>query len=259
MRLSDIILPDSTEPGLDHDASRRWFAIDDDWIAEAQFFWQRVYQRPSYLACYVDVWRRDTIRPGCKRSRTYGNSLCDVARIPMPELAPTRGNDAATASEIEEAARQLIADHSAAWEATFLPDAHAASEARLSGSLLSAAAKADARAEEAIADGDPEAAEIALRNAANFRRLATNHRTQAILSGDPADDPVQIIDPPSAISPGEIRAIREAMELTVAQLAEALDVSEMTVYRWEDGDSPVAHPRMLRLALSKLADRLAQR
>lgn len=123
----------------------------------------------------------------------------------------------------------------------------------LSQSLTAAADKADAEVQEAIAAGNPEWAEAAMRRAAQFRRLATNHRAQAILSGDPADDPRQITDPAPGISGSEIAARRAALGLTQQELANALTVGRATVARWEAGDSPVAHPGMLRLALDALA------
>ena len=123
----------------------------------------------------------------------------------------------------------------------------------LSQSLLAAADKADVRAQEAIDAGDAETAEVALRNAANFRRLAVRHRSQAILSGDPSDDPPQIAPAESVRPVSEIAARRQALGMTQTELAEALDVTQTTLSRWETGAVPVSHPGMLWLALEALA------
>lgn len=124
----------------------------------------------------------------------------------------------------------------------------------LSHSLIAAAGKADAEAQEAIAAGDPAWAERCLVRAAQLRRLATNHRAKAILSGDPGDDPEQITpDPAPGISPAEIAARRAALGLTQAQLAAALDADPATVNRWERGKATPTHPGMLRWALHGLA------
>lgn len=40
----------------------------------------------------------------------------------------------------------------------------------------------------------------------------------------------------------EVRAIREARGETQLQFAERLGVAEHTVWRWENGRSPVSHP-----------------
>ncbi len=125
----------------------------------------------------------------------------------------------------------------------------------LSNSLLYAAEKADAEAFEAIDAGDPEWAERCLLRAAQFRRLATNHQAKAILSGDPTDDPKQVAPPSSGISGPEIQARRMALGMTQEALAQALDVTQPTLSRWEHDASPVAHPGMLRLALEALEGR----
>jgi transcriptional regulator with XRE-family HTH domain len=52
------------------------------------------------------------------------------------------------------------------------------------------------------------------------------------------------------MTPAEIRATREALGLTLAQLAHALGVDTATVWRWEHGKHP--SPPMLRLALDAL-------
>lgn len=127
----------------------------------------------------------------------------------------------------------------------------------LSQSLTSAADKAEAEAQEAIAEGRPEWAEACLRRAAQFRRLATNHRAKAILSGDPSDDPAQITGAPSGMTGQELRATRDALGLSQAELARALDVTVSTISRWETGHKPIGNPGMVRLALEALAMRRA--
>ena len=62
--------------------------------------------------------------------------------------------------------------------------------ARLSDSLDSAAALADANAAAARADGDPEGVVAAQRMAATLRRLADTHRQLG--ATDPLRDPAQI-------------------------------------------------------------------
>lgn len=51
----------------------------------------------------------------------------------------------------------------------------------------------------------------------------------------------------------EIRTRREAINLTQADLAEALNVTQATLSRWETGKVRVAHPGMVRWALIGLA------
>lgn len=60
-----------------------------------------------------------------------------------------------------------------------------------------------------------------------------------------------------AITGAEVRAARETLGLTIEQLARQLDVTTNTVWRWESGASPVAHPGMLRLALAALVNAAA--
>lgn len=65
----------------------------------------------------------------------------------------------------------------------------------LSHSLRSAADTAEHRAQEALADGDPEGAEAALATARQLRRLAYNHAAAAGYQGKPELDPEQIAAP----------------------------------------------------------------
>ena len=51
----------------------------------------------------------------------------------------------------------------------------------------------------------------------------------------------------------EIRTQREQMELTIAELAEALGVAPETLAQWEQEQSQPEHPQMLALALDQLA------
>lgn len=61
-----------------------------------------------------------------------------------------------------------------------------------------------------------------------------------------------------AVLTGEgVRAWRLAHGLEQAELAEMLDVRPNTISRWELGQRPIAHPRMLALALEALESRLA--
>jgi hypothetical protein len=63
----------------------------------------------------------------------------------------------------------------------------------LSEALCAAAVKADQRAAEAIADGDPESAEVALASARQMRRLAFNRAAAAAYQGKPELDPELIV------------------------------------------------------------------
>lgn len=51
----------------------------------------------------------------------------------------------------------------------------------------------------------------------------------------------------------ELRSRRGGLGLSQLQLAEALDVPANTIARWERGEVPIRHPRILRLALERLA------
>lgn len=55
------------------------------------------------------------------------------------------------------------------------------------------------------------------------------------------------------MTPAELRAAREALGLSQRALAERLGVPQATVSRWETGQHPIQHPRILRLALERLA------
>jgi hypothetical protein len=62
---------------------------------------------------------------------------------------------------------------------------------RLSDALDQAALGAEQNAHQAIADGDPEGAELALRIAAACRRLADTHRARRLIEENPELDPKQ--------------------------------------------------------------------
>lgn len=56
----------------------------------------------------------------------------------------------------------------------------------------------------------------------------------------------------------ELLAARDALGLTQRQLAELLGVPQATIWRWEAGKHPIERPRVLRLALERLADLAAR-
>ncbi len=58
-------------------------------------------------------------------------------------------------------------------------------------------------------------------------------------------------------NPATLRDLRSAFDLTQKELAIALGITWQTVSRWERGDQPIRHPRLLFLALEALARRLA--
>jgi transcriptional regulator with XRE-family HTH domain len=51
----------------------------------------------------------------------------------------------------------------------------------------------------------------------------------------------------------DLRTQRKALGLSQRKLAEALGVSTNTVARWERGELRIAQPKMLALALARLA------
>lgn len=55
------------------------------------------------------------------------------------------------------------------------------------------------------------------------------------------------------MSADDLKAARTALGLTQRALAERLGVPQATVSRWETGQHPIQHPRILRLALERLA------
>ena len=55
------------------------------------------------------------------------------------------------------------------------------------------------------------------------------------------------------MTPADLRAARQTLGLTQRALAEALGVPQATISRWETGTHPIQHPRILRLALERLA------
>ena len=52
----------------------------------------------------------------------------------------------------------------------------------------------------------------------------------------------------------ELRAVREHLALTQAELAALLGVPALRISKWERGE-PIAHPRILELALTELRRR----
>lgn len=57
----------------------------------------------------------------------------------------------------------------------------------------------------------------------------------------------------------DLRAIREELGLTQAQLAAELHIERNTWWRWESGATPPQHPYILELALAELKRRLKRR
>jgi transcriptional regulator with XRE-family HTH domain len=60
------------------------------------------------------------------------------------------------------------------------------------------------------------------------------------------------------VEPRELTRIREALGLTREQLAEALGVTRVTVWRWEAGERAIAEPAA-RLAERLLKERRAKK
>lgn len=52
--------------------------------------------------------------------------------------------------------------------------------------------------------------------------------------------------------PEELRRERRRLRMTQAELADAIDVHSNTLAKWERGEQPIQHSKMLRLALSAL-------
>jgi len=59
------------------------------------------------------------------------------------------------------------------------------------------------------------------------------------------------------VTPADVKAAREALGLTQRQLAERLDVTQATVWRWESGAKRIGNPTILRLALERLGEKEA--
>ena len=55
------------------------------------------------------------------------------------------------------------------------------------------------------------------------------------------------------VTPTALRATRRRLGLSQRALAEALGVHWNTIARWERGQMPIQHPRILQLALERLA------
>jgi len=55
------------------------------------------------------------------------------------------------------------------------------------------------------------------------------------------------------MTPADLRTFRLNLNLTQRALAEALGVPQATIWRWESGQHPIQHPRILYLALERLA------
>ncbi len=50
----------------------------------------------------------------------------------------------------------------------------------------------------------------------------------------------------------DLKSVRQQLGLTQAGLARALDIPVNTIARWERGEVPIRHARVLRLALERL-------
>jgi DNA-binding transcriptional regulator YiaG len=57
------------------------------------------------------------------------------------------------------------------------------------------------------------------------------------------------------MSPSDLQAARQALNLSQVKLGEILGVSGNTVARWERGELAIQHPKMLALALKALEPR----
>lgn len=62
--------------------------------------------------------------------------------------------------------------------------------------------------------------------------------------------------PIKPIGPSELREKRAWLGMSQAKLADALGVPVNTLARWERGDLPIRHPKMLGLALYALIPEL---
>lgn len=123
---------------------------------------------------------------------------------------------------------------------------------RLSDSLIEAAEAAEADANDAIKDGDPESAASALRRAKQYRRLARNHALAAELEDDPSLDPRQIIarEPDW---PADLRRLFAIRGMTQREAAAELGVNLSTIVRWLSGQQ---QPDVrARAAIRALAER----
>lgn len=58
---------------------------------------------------------------------------------------------------------------------------------------------------------------------------------------------------PESLTGEELRRQRELLDLSQSELAAALGVHPNTIAKWERGEQPIQHPRMLVLALDELA------
>jgi DNA-binding XRE family transcriptional regulator len=52
--------------------------------------------------------------------------------------------------------------------------------------------------------------------------------------------------------PEELKRERRRLRMTQAELGEAIDVHWNTIAKWERGEQPIQHSKMLRLALKAL-------
>lgn len=57
----------------------------------------------------------------------------------------------------------------------------------------------------------------------------------------------------AVLTPYSLREAREHLGMTQRDLAQALGVRQVTIWRWETGQHPIQHPTILRLALERLA------
>jgi transcriptional regulator with XRE-family HTH domain len=57
---------------------------------------------------------------------------------------------------------------------------------------------------------------------------------------------------PEEMRPEELRKERRRLRMTQAELGRAIDVAPNTIAKWERGEQPIRHSKMLRLALKAL-------
>lgn len=61
------------------------------------------------------------------------------------------------------------------------------------------------------------------------------------------------------MTPADLRSAREDLGLSQRALAIVLGVPQSTIWRWESGEHPIQHPRILMLALQAVAESTPQR
>lgn len=60
------------------------------------------------------------------------------------------------------------------------------------------------------------------------------------------------IPSPVQMRPEELKRERRRLRMTQTELGSAIDVHANTIARWERGEQPIQHSKMLRLALKAL-------